>query len=68
MKGCAFRLVGEVEAHFDLHSALFSCAIAEKHFKKANDKAGVRGIRILIKEIRKKHARHYPHSALLAEK
>ena len=48
MKGCAFRLAGDVEAHLAPGAALRSYAKAEKYFKKAKDNAGVRGVRALI--------------------
>lgn len=70
MKGCAFRLAGDVEAHVDLGAALLSYAKAEKHFKQARDKAGVRGIRALVKDICKELAGHRRRSsaALMAGK
>ena len=54
MKGCAFRLAGDVEAHSDPSAALRSYAKAEKYFKKANAMIGVREVRALKNKICKK--------------
>lgn len=58
MKGCAFRLAGDVEAHVAPRAALLLYAKAEKCFKKAKDKVGVRAIRGVVKDIRKELAKH----------
>lgn len=58
MKGCAFRLAGDVQAHVAPRAALLSYAKAGKCFKQARDKAGVRGIRVLVKDICKELAGH----------
>lgn len=52
MKGCAFRLAGDIAGHYDADNAAEFYKKAKKYFRKAADKKATREITALLKKSR----------------